>query len=285
MHMQSTTYRLDRAADAIANAQCLILSAGAGMGVDSGLPDFRGQGGLYSEDSIFASYGYDMKHLVSPLLLHENPRLAWGVMTVIHRLFSRATPHEGFDVLKRWTRTRPYFIHTSNVDGQFQKAGFDEDRIVEVHGSVHYLQPNMPETQEDEIWPVGELGLEVDLKTGMAIGDLPTVPGTDALARLNILMFGDFHWLITRTHEQETHYEAWRENIRPLRCTIIECGAGTALPTVHHHANRLFADMPKVDLVRINPSQVRCPDGAIHIEMGAREALLELENKLVAIGA
>lgn len=284
MLTQNTTRTIERAADAIANAQCLILAAGAGMGVDSGLPDFRGRGGLYAEDSIFTSYGYSINQLVSPALLYEQPRLAWGVMTVMHRLFKNATPHTGFEILRRWTKHRPYFVYTSNVDGQFQKAGFDEDRIVELHGSVHFLQPRMPETQDDSIWPLEELLLDVDPATGEAVGDLPTCPGTDELARLNVLMFGDFHWLVARTYAQEMNYEAWHENVKPLRRVIIECGAGTALPTVHHHCNRLLADQEGLELIRINPADIRAPDGTIHLQMGAKEALERLEDRLISMG-
>jgi NAD-dependent SIR2 family protein deacetylase len=44
-----------------------------------------------------------------------------------------------------------HFIVTSNVDGQFQKADFEEEHVLEVHGSIHHLQCLRPCT--DGIWP------------------------------------------------------------------------------------------------------------------------------------
>ena len=44
-----------------------------------------------------------------------------------------------------WLRNRAVsFVVTSNVDGQFQKAGYPEERILEVHGSIHWLQCTTP---------------------------------------------------------------------------------------------------------------------------------------------
>lgn len=42
------------------------------------------------------------------------------------------------------------FVTTSNVDGQFQKAGFEESRVLEVHGSIHRLQCSEP--CRDTVW-------------------------------------------------------------------------------------------------------------------------------------
>ena len=61
-----------------------------------------------------------------------------------HRLgHNRATePHAGFPMLADWAVGKRHgaFVFTSNVDGQFQKAGFAPERVAECHGSIHHLQ-------------------------------------------------------------------------------------------------------------------------------------------------
>jgi len=54
------------------------------------------------------------------------------------------------------------FVITSNVDGHFQKAGFDDERIYEIHGSINYLQCIYPCSRD--IWENNE-EIEVDFDT------------------------------------------------------------------------------------------------------------------------
>jgi NAD-dependent SIR2 family protein deacetylase len=73
-------------------------------------------------------------------------------------------PHRGFDVLRRLAeRAGRSFVFTSNVDGQFQRAGFPEDSIVECHGSIHSLQC------------LGDCGIGV-LPADTAYGGLACIP-------------------------------------------------------------------------------------------------------------
>jgi NAD-dependent SIR2 family protein deacetylase len=67
-----------RAADLIDQASALVIAAGAGMGVDSGLPDFRGRSGFWQAYPALASAGLDFSELASPHTFERDPRLAWG---------------------------------------------------------------------------------------------------------------------------------------------------------------------------------------------------------------
>src|SRR5439155_19501480 len=131
---------LQAAADAIRAAEALLIGAGAGMGVDSGLPDFRGPEGFWKAYPPFR--GRQFAELSTPHWFRTDPALAWGFFGHRLNLYRAATPHAGFANLRGWVERPPlgYFVFTSNVDGQFQKAGFPEDRLLECHGSIHYLQ-------------------------------------------------------------------------------------------------------------------------------------------------
>jgi hypothetical protein len=78
------------------------------------------------------------------------------------KLYRNTNPHVGFELLKRWGESmrRGYFVFTSNVDGQFQKAGFDDRKILECHGSIHQLQCQEP--CSIETWPANGFEPDVD---------------------------------------------------------------------------------------------------------------------------
>lgn len=133
---------LDQAAALVAQADALIVAAGAGMGVDSGLPDFRGREGFWRAYPALGRAGLDFTTVASPRTFERDPCLAWGFYGHRLALYRRTVPHAGFALLRKWGERMPQglAVFTSNVDGQFQRAGFDEALIHECHGSLHWLQ-------------------------------------------------------------------------------------------------------------------------------------------------
>ena len=178
------------AADVIRQAQALIITAGAGMGVDSGLPDFRGTSGFWQAYPPYAKRGLSFAEAANPLHFQRDPSFGWGFYGHRCNLYRSTTPHEGFHILQRWIRRTNvgHFIVTSNVDGQFQKAGFDESDILEVHGSIHHLQCLEP--CHDSIWPNDEI-FDIDTQA-MRSRSIPRCPRCGSVSRPNILMFGDW---------------------------------------------------------------------------------------------
>lgn len=184
-------------------------------------------------------------------------------------------PHAGFGVLLRWARERPTFVFTSNVDGQFQRAGFDPECVAEVHGSIHRLQCLADCGQP--VWPADGVDVAVDPTTMRAAPPLPRCPRCGALARPNILMFGDTDWDFS---DAGPRLAACMGFIRTRRrdLAVVEIGAGTALPTVRRQAE--FASAATGALVRINvrEPQVRDPRG-VGIAAPAAEVLLALDGR------
>ena len=123
---------IERAAAAVAAADALVVAAGAGMGVDSGLPDFRGDEGFWNAYPPYRHLGLSFVELANPRWFVDDPALAWGFYGHRLALYRSTRPHAGFDLLRAWISacTGGGFVFTSNVDGQFQRAGFDPTRIV-----------------------------------------------------------------------------------------------------------------------------------------------------------
>src|SRR5437899_3318499 len=133
---------LNRAAEALASADALLIAAGAGMGVDSGLPDFRGDRGFWRAYPPYEKLGLNFVALANPRWFTTDPALAWGFYGHRMNLYRSTSPHHGFQILLKWARRMRHgaFVFTSNVDGHFQRSGFAADRVVESHGSSEWLQ-------------------------------------------------------------------------------------------------------------------------------------------------
>src|SRR5438067_1528316 len=114
-----------RAARLIAQADALVIAAGAGFGVDSGLPDFRGTEGFWRAYPALAKSGIAFHAIASPDAFNAHPHQAWGFYGHRLALYRRTQPHAGFALLRKWggTKRHGYSVFTSNVDGQFQAAG------------------------------------------------------------------------------------------------------------------------------------------------------------------
>lgn len=272
--------RLQRAADALYEARALLITAGAGMGVDSGLPDFRGNEGFWRAYPAFEALGLGFSALANPRWFRTDPELAWGFYGHRLGLYRSTNPHQGFSVLRRWVARKPggSFVFTSNVDGQFQRAGFDDPRVVECHGSIHHVQCTAGCGMS--LHDATQVSVEVDPTTFRARKPLPSCPRCGALLRPAILMFGDGEWDDARSAAQEARLGAWLDGVRPGELAVVECGAGTAIPTVRYFSERIAERWGGV-LVRINLRDPEVPyERHIGLSMGAKEGLLALDARM-----
>lgn len=263
---------LQQAACAIAEADALLIGAGAGMGVDSGLPDFRGSEGFWKAYPPFR--GRSFASVSNPIWFRDDPAQAWGFFGHRLNLYRDTQPHAGFEIVRRWAESRPfgYFVFTSNVDGHFARAGFDTDRILECHGSIHFAQ--CVRGCSRDIWSADDLRVEVDLLTVRASSPLPMCPRCGGLARPNVLMFGDGDWIPDRTAEQEDRYTRWLKSVAGKRVVAIEFGAGLAIPTVRYECEGR-ADQ----LIRVNPRESQTPTAGVSLACGALEAIQRIHQQ------
>ena len=243
---------LPQAQTALSQSTGILITAGAGRGVDSGLPDFRGNTGFWQAYPALAAAGIEFTRIASPAAFYENPSQAWGFYGHRLALYRDTQPHAGFALLKALADSKPQgaFVMTSNVDEQFQKAGFDPARIFECHGSIHTLQ--CMGTCCAATWRAHSVKPVVEVATGLMTSPLPRCPHCGGLARPNVLMFDDADWLSHSAASARRRMMDWLVTVE--RLVVIELGAGTHIPTIRHASERVALEH-RCLLIRVNPRE------------------------------
>ena len=277
-----------KAADAIRASNAILITAGAGMSVDSGLPDFRGPEGFWKAYPPLKKRGLTLPETSNPRWFESDPHFAWGFFGHRYNLYSNAKPHKGFEILKKWgeRKAKGCFVFTSNVDGHFQKSGFPEESVLECHGSINYLQL-VDSTVNSEIWKVPEdFNLVVRESDLHAEDPLPQGPlGSDNKypARPNILMFGDWGFVDTRSDIQDRFFHKWLYEVsKDDNLVVIEIGSGTFVPTVRMKSEQI-AKIKRGCLIRINPREPEVPktlQNSISFPMGGLDCLSRIDALL-----
>jgi NAD-dependent SIR2 family protein deacetylase len=269
--------RLEEAASRLRAARALVVAAGAGMGVDSGLPDFRSEGGFWRAYLAYARLGISFYDMATPDHFERDPAFAWGFYG--HRLdmYRRTVPHDGFQILLNWRErfALDTFVVTSNVDGQFQRAGFPDDRVCEAHGSIHHLQCTRPcssaidDNYED---------VPVDADT-MRASRVPRCPRCGAVARPNVLMFSDADWISARTDAQHGRLIEFLRAHAADPLVVIEIGAGLAVPTIRRLTESL-AMRTGVFGIRMNPREAEISPPHLSLPCNALDGLRGIDAAL-----
>lgn len=108
----------------------VVVLVGAGLSTASGIPDYRGNGG------VWARFDQNEFHIER---LHADPVRFWDqrIPLTRHMRFLDAEPNDGHRTLAAAARDgRVATIITQNIDGLHQKAGTPNDRLIEVHGNA-----------------------------------------------------------------------------------------------------------------------------------------------------
>ena len=115
--------------DLIRQANRIVFLGGAGVSTESGIPDFRGSGGLYTEQAtvppeVILSHTYFLRHTEEFYRFYREKML-----------FPDAKPNEAHKALAQLERMgKLTAVLTQNIDGLHQAAG--SKRVIELHGSV-----------------------------------------------------------------------------------------------------------------------------------------------------
>lgn len=121
---------IKEAARIIVNSKRTLALTGAGISVESGIPDFRGAGGLWSK--------YDPAEYASITAFRENPEKVWNMLRDMEALVTQAKPnpaHTGMGELEKMGYL--HYIITQNIDNLHQAGG--SRNVIEYHGNSSTL--------------------------------------------------------------------------------------------------------------------------------------------------
>jgi len=158
--------------DRIRAARTITVLTGAGVSAASGVPTFRGAGGLWRS--------FRAEDLATPAAFERDPALVWQWYDWRRSILASCSPNAAHDVLARWTQREGVTLITQNVDGLHERAGAKD--VICFHGSVWQLRCSIecgrvPESWEDRRVPLPEIP--------------PRCFGCGAYARPAVVWFGE----------------------------------------------------------------------------------------------
>ncbi|KAL9057690.1 MAG: hypothetical protein Q9162_002164 [Coniocarpon cinnabarinum] len=112
----------------LASSQRILALCGAGLSVASGLPTFRGAGGLWRD--------HDATQLATPEAFQASPSLVWQFYSFRRHMALQARPNPGHYALAKLCEKKDFLTITQNVDGLSQRAQHPRERLELLHGSL-----------------------------------------------------------------------------------------------------------------------------------------------------
>ncbi len=233
----------------------VLFITGAGLSADSGLPTYRGIGGLYVDKQ--ADEGMPIEEALSGGVFRRRPEITWKYIHQVARASGDAAPNRGHEVIAEMERRlKRVWVLTQNVDGLHRAAG--STNLIEIHGDVHDIVcPRCP-------WAIRVEGyVDVD--------DVPTCPDCGTVVRPNVVLFGEM--LPT-----DAVYTLQRELGRGFGL-VFSVGTSSLFPYI---AGPVWsAARAGVPTVEINPGRTDV-SGEVrwHLRCGAAEALGAISDEM-----
>jgi NAD-dependent deacetylase len=133
----------------LAGRERVAVLTGAGISAESGVPTFRGQGGLWRQ--------YRATDLATPEAFAENPRLVWEFYNWRREVLAPLHPNPGHQALVVMEdRFSEFTLITQNIDGLHQTSG--SRKMIELHGNIWRVRcTECGKTTEDRRVPLPEL--------------------------------------------------------------------------------------------------------------------------------
>lgn len=172
---RTPTGGMDLARALVRDAQRLVVLTGAGISAESGVPTFRGAGGLWKE--------YRAEDLATPEAFARDPRLVWEWYGWRRWVVLACAPNAAHEALARASATRADFrIVTQNVDGLHTAACVDGAPLpLELHGALFRTRCTACGARHDDRNPVDATSIET----------LPHCGACGHLMRPDIVWFGE----------------------------------------------------------------------------------------------
>ncbi len=244
---------VDEVAALLRDASRVLFITGAGISADSGMPTYRGVGGLYEDTET--AHGLPIEVVLSGAQFASDPAVTWNYLLEIERACRGVAPNAGHRFIADLEREKPgTWVLTQNVDGLHRTAG--SRNLVEIHGRVtdlYCVQCDYRETVRDYSHLAG----------------LPRCPDCGGPVRPDVVLFGELlpeAAVTTLYGELDRGFDL-----------VFSVGTSSLFPYISEPMLR--ARMAGKPTVEINPVETEVSDLADHVlRMGAAEALTRIRD-------
>lgn len=154
----------------------VLFVTGAGISADSGLPTYRGIGGMYS-DGRTTRHGYTIEEALSGRVMNSEPEVTWEFLHELEHHSRGARPNPGHEAIARFDRLLgSVCVFTQNVDGFHKQAG--SRHVIDIHGDLHELKCT-------------ECNYRTRVDDYAEVAPLPRCPRCAAVVRPDVVLFGE----------------------------------------------------------------------------------------------
>lgn len=173
---EADSHSIDHVVGLLRPDRRLLFITGAGLSAESGLPTYRGVGGIYDDDRL-TRHGYAIEEVLSGSMMRLRPEITWEYLIELERTCRGAVPNRAHQVIAAMEdHFAAVWTLTQNVDGLHRRAG--SRQVIEIHGDLHVLICTRCDYRE-----------EVEIFTHL---DLPPLcPRCDAIVRPDVVLFGE----------------------------------------------------------------------------------------------
>lgn len=247
---------LDQAARHLGRARRVLFITGAGISADSGLPTYRGVGGLYNDEAT--EDGLPIETALSGQMFALRPDITWKYLAQIADNCRGARPNAAHLAIARLEKRLPsgVTVFTQNVDGLHRLAG--SSNLIEIHGNLQTL-----------ICP--DCGFE-EAGDDLAGRELPPrCPACGGVLRPDVVLFGEAL--------PELAMDRFVETLEQGLDALFVIGTSGVFPYIAEPV--VWAAEAGIPTIEINPLQTRLtPHVALHLPLGAAEAMSAIERRL-----
>ena len=122
---------VERLRDMLETSRRTVVFTGAGISTESGIPDFRSPGGIWSRYQPI-----DFRDFIAS---EKMRRESWNRRFAIDGTLTKAVPNRGHRAIANLVRRdKIASVVTQNIDGLHQESGVSDDQVIELHGNSTY---------------------------------------------------------------------------------------------------------------------------------------------------
>lgn len=277
--------QIQRAAEYIRNAECIIIGAGAGASTAAGIE----MGGNRFTDNFaefINKYGsHYMQDMYTagfyPFPSGEAKWGYWSKVALLNRFDLPALPmyKDLYDIVKH----KVYFVLTTNVDHQFYKAGFDENRIFATQGDYGKIQ--CQKACHAKTYDAEALFRKMDKERKDCQIPSPLVPKCPVCGeKMEMHLRCDNYFVEDEAwHEAADRYADFLAQNKDKKVVLLELGVGFNTPIIIRFPfEKMLRENPSYSLIRLNMDEAVVPKNsdkrAIGICGDMRKAITDMER-------